>query len=293
MFFLNYKARLVSAIVAIANGAETALIQGVDLYSDPEFKDKLIAAYELNANYTNQMLDRMAATGQTAAAVTASDWKPTNFPCADFKDGGGSAFLGTEILYNHYANRLKNSMPETKRLVERTRPQRGGNHLLHETLTHASTGNVGVIPRSPDGTVVTVAPTTLVPPTTVAPTTVAPTTTAPTTTTSRPVTTTTIAPTTTAPTTTTTQPVDVGTSNPVYEVPVGRIDLIAMEKILKDYDLAKIRQLSWSNPTLKVRAYLKYSGFMYVAADVVTRVDSQGNYVIQDVRYIFSFTPIA
>lgn len=130
---------------ALANGAETAYLNGVDLYSDPEFKSKLINSFELNSNYTNQMLDQMAATGQTAKQVTDSGWKPTNFPCPDFKDGGGSAFLGHEIALNHYANRLKISMPNTTKLAERTRPQKGGNHLFWETLTHAKTGNVGIV----------------------------------------------------------------------------------------------------------------------------------------------------
>lgn len=129
---------------ALANGAETALLQGVDLYSDPEFKQKLIAGFELNSDYVNQMLDRMAATGQTAAQVTSSTWKPNNFPCPDFKDGGGSAFLGSEIALNHYQDRLGIAMPNTKKLAERVRPQKGGNHLFFETLTHAKTGKVGL-----------------------------------------------------------------------------------------------------------------------------------------------------
>jgi hypothetical protein len=61
---------------------------------------------------------------------------PTNFPCSDFISGGGSSLLGTEIAYNHFAKRLGLSMPNTKKLAERTRPQAGGNHLFFESLTH-------------------------------------------------------------------------------------------------------------------------------------------------------------
>lgn len=129
---------------ALANGAETALLQGTDLYSSAEFKDKMIAGFERNSDYANQMLDRMAATGQNAAQVTASDWKPTNFPCPDFKDGGGSAFLGNEVALNHYQDRLGVNMPNTKKLAERKRPQKGGNHLFWESLTHAKTGKAGL-----------------------------------------------------------------------------------------------------------------------------------------------------
>lgn len=123
---------------AMANTAETARLQGVDLYGDPEFKNRFLASFELNADYVNQMLDQMATTGQTVAQVTSSTWTPANFPCSDFKDGGGSAFLGQELAYNHFANRLGIAMPNTKKLLDRKRPQAGGNHLFFETLTHYS-----------------------------------------------------------------------------------------------------------------------------------------------------------
>ncbi len=45
----------------IANVAETARIQGIDLYS--EQKDRIIAAYELNAGYSNELLDEMDSRG--------------------------------------------------------------------------------------------------------------------------------------------------------------------------------------------------------------------------------------
>ncbi len=122
---------------AMANSAETARIQGTDLYGDPEYKDRFLAGWELNADYVNQMLDQMAATGMTATQLTATTWAPSrNWVCPDFKDGGGSAFLGSELTYNHFANRLGIAMPNTKLLLERKRPQPGGNHLFFETLTH-------------------------------------------------------------------------------------------------------------------------------------------------------------
>ena len=138
---------------ALANGAETAYIQGLDLYSDPEFKNKIMAGFELNSNYVNQALDYMAANGINDSSlfddtssgsirnVTIANWKLAGFPCADFKLSGGSAYLGQEIALNHYMNRLNLSLPNTKILVERKRPQSGGNHLFFEALTHANNPN--------------------------------------------------------------------------------------------------------------------------------------------------------
>jgi hypothetical protein len=131
----------------IANVAETARIQGIDLYS--EQKDRIIAAYELNAGYSNEVLDQLDAQGKAFNAVNLdamdqakTGWFPkNNWHCPDFDTGGGSLLLGQEIAYNHYAKRLGISMPQTQRLVERkgVRPSKAGNHMVWETLTHAGT----------------------------------------------------------------------------------------------------------------------------------------------------------
>ncbi len=124
----------------MTNIAETAYIQGTNnFYAD--YKDRMIAGYELNAGYTNQMLDEMARSGLATDkpgfdAISANGWTPANFPCTNFTSGGGSSLLGTEIAYNHFAKRLGLSLPNTKKLAERTRPQAGGNHLFFESLTH-------------------------------------------------------------------------------------------------------------------------------------------------------------
>lgn len=146
----------------MTNVAETALLQGThNLYSDPEFKERFTASYELNAGYVNQVLDYMSANNITDTSLfddnpsnsprnaTLANWKPANFPCNDFKVGGGSAFLGTEIALNHFGNRLKIAMPNTKKLAERKRPQKGGNHLFYEALTHTNSGDVGIVTTTP------------------------------------------------------------------------------------------------------------------------------------------------
>lgn len=129
----------------IANVAETARIQGIDLYA--EQKDRIIAAYELNAGYSNEALNEMDARGWSYSATNLDNldqsktgWYPkNNWHCPQFLTGGGSLKLGQEVAYNHYARRLGISMPQTQRLIERVRPSEAGNHMVWETLTHAGT----------------------------------------------------------------------------------------------------------------------------------------------------------
>ncbi|RYZ97487.1 MAG: hypothetical protein EOO68_15250, partial [Moraxellaceae bacterium] len=97
---------------ALINVAETARIQGVDLYGKQ--KDRIIAAYELQSNYTTQLLNAMQAQGKTAPQLTQAGWIPTNnWACDVFKDGGSSAWHGFELAYNHLNGRLGVDMPQT------------------------------------------------------------------------------------------------------------------------------------------------------------------------------------
>ena len=106
---------------AMTNTAETARIQGIDLYG--EQKNRILAAYELNARYVNEYLD----TGNT----------PSGWVGPSFKTGGAWYVRGWDIAYNHYARRHAINMPQTKRLVERLRPQdTAAFHMSWETLTH-------------------------------------------------------------------------------------------------------------------------------------------------------------
>jgi hypothetical protein len=136
---------------AMANTAETARIQGVDLYG--EQKDRIIAAYELHTRYVDELVDRLVAAGMSITnssvganlnSVATSGGNPKNAPwvCSgNMVGGGGSALVGMELVYNHYANRKGIAMPNTKKVVERVRNQLGGNHVLWETLTHANNPN--------------------------------------------------------------------------------------------------------------------------------------------------------
>jgi chitodextrinase len=101
--------------------AETARLQGVDLYG--QYQERITAGYEFSAKYNAMYLD-----GQTIpAAVCGGVLRP----------GGTGYTLGWEVAYNHYANRLGQSLPFTQALVSRFRPTGAVLHMDYETLTHA------------------------------------------------------------------------------------------------------------------------------------------------------------
>lgn len=113
---------------AMANAAETARIQGVDLYGAEQ--TRIVAGFERSASYVNQYLDELDAKGKVSA-----DWRPDGWLGSTFSTGGDAFRGGWEVAYQHF--RAKGvSMPETKRLAERTRPTSVGTHMSWETLTH-------------------------------------------------------------------------------------------------------------------------------------------------------------
>ena len=116
---------------AMANAAETARIQGVDLYG--EERERIVAGFELNARYLNEYLDEVVRLG---GAQPASTWVPSNWVGSDFDLGGVGYATGWEVAHSHFA-RVGQAMPNTTRLVQRLRPAASGLHLSWETLTHA------------------------------------------------------------------------------------------------------------------------------------------------------------
>jgi Alginate lyase len=100
---------------AATHTAETARIQGVDLYG--EERDRLTKAMEFHAKYQN------------GAKVPA--WL-----C------GGKLNLGLgdvlEVGYNEYHNRLGIPLPQSKILIDRSRPSGADYFLAWESLTHAA-----------------------------------------------------------------------------------------------------------------------------------------------------------
>jgi hypothetical protein len=110
-------------LAAMTNAAETALIQGVDLYSLEQ--KRITAAYEFHSDYLN---------GQAVPAWLC----------------GGSLMQSTpthmwEIGYNAYAGRHGVTLPQTQKVVAAVRPT-GINHMMvWETLTHAEVGAAGLL----------------------------------------------------------------------------------------------------------------------------------------------------
>jgi hypothetical protein len=105
---------------AMINAAETARIQGVDLYS-LEAK-RITTALELHAGYIGS-----GASSSPACALTAVSPDPM-----------------WEIAYNEYANRLSMPLPNTQALIAKIRPTGVDHHMDWETLTHAEMGAVGL-----------------------------------------------------------------------------------------------------------------------------------------------------
>lgn len=132
------------------NAAETAYIQGVDLYGEEQ--KRLVASYELHSGYVNEYLN------YTKGAINVEPvegWMPsTNWHCPEFYDkkrtpkttpqngapngGGTTTTLGWEIAYNHYVNRKNIAMPKTTNTLNRIRLKSvgAGQHQVWERLTH-------------------------------------------------------------------------------------------------------------------------------------------------------------
>jgi hypothetical protein len=101
--------------------AETARIQGVDLYSEQSMR--IAAGLEFNAQFLDGMAVPSWLCGGSLNLSTSETW---------------------EVGYNEYANRLGLSLPHTLSVVTRGRPTGTDHHMTWETLTHAEVGTVGI-----------------------------------------------------------------------------------------------------------------------------------------------------
>lgn len=117
---------------AMSNAAETARLQGVDLWG--EQRQRIVTAFELNAGYVNQYLDEVQRLGGNQPAST---WRPSGWVGSSFTVGGVAYRQGWEVAYAQYGVREGLSMPNTRRVVERLRPSGIALHMTWETLTHA------------------------------------------------------------------------------------------------------------------------------------------------------------
>lgn len=110
---------MVMGMEGIVYAAETARLQGYDLYG--EQRNRLVAGYELHAKYLNQSISGSSISG---------------WVCPSAINTGGTGYtLGFEFAYNAYSNRLGVSMPNTQQLLTKIRPTSAALHMNWETLT--------------------------------------------------------------------------------------------------------------------------------------------------------------
>jgi hypothetical protein len=107
-------------VAAIINAAETARIQGVDLFASEQ--KRLSAMLELHSKYLNGTAVDLCTT-QIAGVDPDPMW---------------------EIGYNAYANMMSLPLPQTQTLIQSIRPTGATHHMAWETLTHGDIGLAGL-----------------------------------------------------------------------------------------------------------------------------------------------------
>lgn len=116
---------------ALVNGAETARLQGVDLYGEQQAR--IVAGFELNCGWLEDTFVNGINPPTTGGAWPfAGTWKTSN----------NAQKVPWEVGYNHYANRVGVPMPRTSQLLQdyvRPSGYRSSLMSLFETLTHYGT----------------------------------------------------------------------------------------------------------------------------------------------------------
>jgi hypothetical protein len=108
------------ALSGMVDAAETARQQGLDLYA--EQGQRIMAAMEFQAQY-------LPPNSATPPQGLSFEIHPT-----------------WEIAYNHFHDRLGNSLPKMAAVLPKMRPTGTNHHMNWETLTHAGMGSVGLPP---------------------------------------------------------------------------------------------------------------------------------------------------
>ncbi len=116
---------------AMINTAETARIQGVDLYG--EQATRIVAGLELAASYLNG-----ATTPDPGCPYNAA--KSMGFPNPQLNRANPM----WEIAFNNYATRGGMMLPNVAAMIAKIRPTAADHHMAWETLTHAQVGAVGL-----------------------------------------------------------------------------------------------------------------------------------------------------
>jgi hypothetical protein len=108
------------AFSSMANAAETARQQGLDLYG--EQGKRMMAALEFQAQY-------LAPNNAPVPANLTFGLNPT-----------------WEIAYNHFHDRMGFKLPKMAAVLPTNRPTGGDHQMIWETLTHAALGSIGIPP---------------------------------------------------------------------------------------------------------------------------------------------------
>jgi hypothetical protein len=108
------------AYASMANAAETARQQGLDLYA--EQGKRMMAALEFQAQY-------LPPNNTPAPENLAFALQPT-----------------WEIAFNHFHNRMGNALPKMAAVLPTNRPTGANHHMAWETLTHGNVGAIGLPP---------------------------------------------------------------------------------------------------------------------------------------------------
>lgn len=120
-------------LASVAYGAETGLLQGLDLYG--EMRERIVRAYEFVAKWHNLA---------PANFGKARDYATPSWLCPAQGHVQLQELPTWEVGYNHLATRLGVSMPETRALVDRYRASSAGRYtnlqIQWETLTHGGIG---------------------------------------------------------------------------------------------------------------------------------------------------------
>jgi hypothetical protein len=124
---------------AMIDAAETARIQGVDLYSEEQHR--IVVGLELTASYLNSV--NYGGTAPPDPGCTITDPKqggPLDQSPVGYLQRGTPPEPTWEIALNHYGPAL---LPNTALLVPKIRPTGADHHMNWETLTHGDVAKSG------------------------------------------------------------------------------------------------------------------------------------------------------
>jgi hypothetical protein len=126
-------------IAAAINGAETARIQGIDLYTEQQ--SRIVAGLELTASYELFTNDAGASAPDPGCTITdPNEGDPLDLSPVGYLQRGNPPEPTWEIALNHYG---ATSLPTTARLVAKIRPTGADHQMNWETLTHGDVAKSG------------------------------------------------------------------------------------------------------------------------------------------------------